>query len=436
MLADAHLAGPFVRVAHPNVAVPEPAPVVGAAPAADSNWDHITLAIGADLAALEADWRSFEAGADGTAFQTYDWLWCWQRHIGAPAGVRPLIVTGRDASGSLVFLFALAVERRGFMRRLTWLGADLCDYNGPLLARDFGARYGARPFADLWARILERVRAVPGVRFDTVDLPKLLDRVGEQANPFLALPTRANASGAWVATLGSDWESYYAATRSGPTRKKERKQLKQLGEHGAVIFAEAGEAETIRPVVETLIGYKSAAFARMGVADNLSQPGYRAFYLDLTTRPSARRLAHVTHLDVGGRVVAASLGLRFGGDYCLVLSSYEDGALSRFGPGRAHLNDLIHHAVDNGFRRFDFTIGDEAYKRDWADVAVVPRDHLRPVTLQGAAVVVSMLGFRALKRFIKQTPALWSLFLQARALKARLSGGAKRPVAAESAEAD
>lgn len=435
-MADIHMEGNLGRVAHDESAAALVARVRESIGVGNSGWADIVLDVSSDLAVLEPTWRAFEAEADGTVFQSYDWLACWQRNIGAPAGVRPAIVTGRDSSGALIFLFPLAVERRRFVRRLTWLGVDLCDYTGPLLAPDFARRFGERPFRALWKRVADLVQSNAGTRFDYVDLPKMLEHVGDQPNPFFALPTRANASGAWVATLAKDWDAYYAATRSGPTRKKERKQLKQLGEHGEVRFDEAMDPEAIRPVVEKLIEYKSAAFQRMGVADSLAKPGYRAFYLDFTTTPSARQVAHVTHLDVGGRVVAAGLGLRYRGDYYLVLSSYENGALARLGPGRAHLNDLIRYAVEHGFRRFDFTIGDEPYKRDWADITVLPRDHIAPATAVGSAIVFSRLGFLTLKRFIKQTPALWSAFLKLRSLKARLTGGAKQPVASEAAETE
>ena len=103
--------------------------------------------------------------------------------------------------------------------------------------------------------------------------------------------------------------------------------------------------------------------------------------------------------------------------------------MARFGPGRAHLNELLRHAVAGQFRRFDFTIGDEPYKRDWSDIVLRPYDHLQPVTIRGAAVVSAKVAFRVTKRFIKQTPALWRLFSKARALKAALSGRAKQPEA-------
>ncbi len=37
------------------------------------------------------------------------------------------------------------------------------------------------------------------------------------------------------------------------------------------------------------------------------------------------------------------------------------------------------------FARFDFTVGDEPYKRDWSDTELRLHDYLAAVTLRGAA---------------------------------------------------
>ena len=82
-------------------------------------------------------WRAFEQTADCTAFQTFEWLATWQRHIGAREGAQPAVVVGRDPGGDILFMLPLAVAKRGYGRELTFLGSDLCDYNAPLLAPDF-----------------------------------------------------------------------------------------------------------------------------------------------------------------------------------------------------------------------------------------------------------------------------------------------------------
>ena len=395
------------------------------APAA--SWSGIAISVVSDLREIEAEWRAFEMQADGTVFQTFDWLAKWHRHIGSPAGVVPAIVVGREAGGAILFLFPLAVEKSRLARRLTWLGATLCDYNGPLLAYEFSARVSAGKFPALWREIFRLLRGSARFRFDFVDLSKMLESVGGQRNPFIALDVHANPSGAYVASLGADWEAYYAAKRSGATRKKERKQLKQLGEHGEVRFVDVADRDAIVASMETLIEQKTRSFARLGVKNNFARPGYREFYLDLTTDPATRDLVHISRLDVGNSIAAASLGLRRGDNYYLVLSSYQDRELARFGPGRAHLNELLRYAVGRSVRSFDFTIGDEPYKRDWSDIVLRPYDHVAAATIRGHAVVAAMLAFRGLKRTIKQTPILWKVFSKARALKGSLSGNARRP---------
>jgi CelD/BcsL family acetyltransferase involved in cellulose biosynthesis len=147
----------------------------------------------------------------------------------------------------------------------------------------------------------------------------------------------------------------------------------------------------------------------MGVEDIFARPGHRDFYLDVATDP-AGGLSHVSRLDVGGATVAANLGLRFRDCYYLLLSSYQDGELARFGPGRAHLHELLRTAIERGFRRFDFTVGDEPYKRDWSDIELTLSDHLAGVTMRGRVVAAASAAYRRAKRFVKQTPAIWRLF--------------------------
>ena len=121
---------------------------------AEGAHEAISLSVHSDLAAIEQEWRRFEETADCTPFQTFDWLSAWQRHVGALNGMTPAIVIARRG-GDIVMLLPLAVQRRGFTRRLTFLGDDLCDYNAPLLAPDFAA-LAARRLRAAVARHVQR----------------------------------------------------------------------------------------------------------------------------------------------------------------------------------------------------------------------------------------------------------------------------------------
>ena len=368
-----------------------------------------------DLAAIERDWRAFEPQADCTVFQSFDWLAAWQRHIGVLNGVTPAIVVERDGAGAIQILLPLAVRKAGIVRELTWLGAELCDYNAPLLAANFSARIDAKRFMALWEEIARCLQAHPSLRYDVVDLEKMPETVGAQQNPMRHLGGTMTPSGAYLTHLTGDWETYYTTKRSSATRRRDRTKRKKLGEFGALTFVTPTDAGDILHTLDTLMAQKARSFAHMGVANLFAKPGHADFYRALAADPATRPLVHVSRLDVGTTAAAVNLALTHRGCYYHLLASYDDGELSRFGPGAAHLHDLLHYAIDHGFKVFDFTIGDERYKRDWCDTEMKLYDYIAPATWRGALVAAPMLAGQRLKRWIKQTPAVWSAFSAARA---------------------
>ena len=382
----------------------------------DAPRSGISLQVHADLEEIGTTWRAFEQQADHTVFQSFDWLAHWQRHVGNLRGTLPAIVTGREADGELLFILQLAIETGGLARRLVWLGSALCDYNAPLIARSFGAHVSAERFLLAWREAIALLQSERRLRFDLVDLEKMPEQIGEQRNPFIDLVVRKHPSGAYVADLPRDWETLYAAKRSSATRKRERRQLRALADHGALGFVDVQDAGERARTIATLLEQKSRVFARMGVVNPFLSAGHREFYLAAARDPALRDLVHISRLDVGSKIAAASVGLTFRSCYYLILSSYDGGEIARLGPGRAHLHELMRYAIARQFTRFDFTVGDEPYKRDWADSELALHDHVAAVTARGAAAAAAIAVFRRAKRAIKQSPGLWQAFCQARAL--------------------
>jgi CelD/BcsL family acetyltransferase involved in cellulose biosynthesis len=361
------------------------------------------ISVHEDLAAIEKEWRAFEQSADCTVFQCFDWLSAWLRHVGMPRGVRPAVVAVRDEAGAMHCLLPLMVEPRGLARRLTFLGSDLCDYNVPLLAPDFPACVGADRFVDLWHDIGAELQRHPGLRFDVICFEKMPERVGNQDNPMLRLPAGLNPNGAYWTPLGDDWESFYTAKRSSSTRRRDRTKRKRLTDFGEVRFVNPQSATEIAASFETMIEQKSRALIRMGADDVFARPGYRAFFREIASRP----IAHLSRLDIGPECAAANLGLIFRGRYYHVIASLGDGEASKFGPGIAHLHELMRYAIEHKCDAFDFTIGDERYKSEWCDGVFRLYDHVAAATWRGVPAAARIAARRGLKRWIKQTPAVW-----------------------------
>jgi CelD/BcsL family acetyltransferase involved in cellulose biosynthesis len=390
-----------------------------ASPAAISSTGRlpVELSLHHDLASIESDWRAFETSADCTVFQTFDWLSTWFRNIGAREGVKPAVVIGRHA-GSILFLLPFALETKGFVRKITWLGSYLCNYNGPVLARDFSRRMSPAQFSEAWREVQQLLRTQLG--HDLVDLEKMPETVGEQANPFVALGVTPHVNDAYLTMLGGDWESYYASKRSASTRKTDRKKRKRMADHGEIQFVTAANRDDAVRTVDALIDEKRRGYAKLGVANMFEWPGYRDFFIDMATGPQSSRLTHLSRFDVGPMTAAANYGLMFRGRYYYILAGYDDGDLARFGPGSAQLQDVIRYALEHGCDVFDFTIGDEPYKREWCDAEIRLCDYVSAVSWRGWLAAAPTVPFRHLKRSIKRNPKAWAFVRKARSMMGSL----------------
>ncbi len=390
----------------------------GRTAAAAAHWPPV-IAVHDDLAAAEATWRTLEANADCTAFQTYDWIATWQTHVGTLTGTVPAIVSGQAGDGRPLFLFAFAIESSRGLKRLTWLASDVCDYNGPMLAHDFAAGLDGERFRSLWRSILDRLAGDPRFHFDYIDLSRMPETIGAVRDPFLALKPDLHPSGAHACALFGDWETFYAAKRSSATRKTTRKKVRAIEKHGPVAFADITETAERQRTLEVLMTQKAQSLARMGADNFFARPGYRDFYRAAISNPAMHDLVHIAQLNVGSNITATSVGLSFGGSFYLILASYDGGPISAHGPGTIHLHELLRDTIEKGYRRFDFTVGDEAYKLDWGDQVIRLFDYLAGRTLRGWALVLATRAYRRAKRAIKQTPVLWHLF---QTVRSRIGG--------------
>lgn len=377
---------------------------------------EINFRIHTSLAAAEDEWRRFEQTAVATPFQRYEWLAAWHRHIGIRAGAVPVIVIGRFPTGETAFILPLAIDKGSALKRLRWLGQDVCDYNAPLLARDFSRRLTPEYFRVVWRKQQAQMQSDGQTRHDWIEFEKMPETIGTEINPFVGLELTPNANSAHIMRLGGDWETFYRDKRSSATRRHDRAKRRHMAEFGDVRFITTTNAADARSTLETLMRQKSLAFARKGIPDMFARPGYREFFLDLASNPATRHLVHVSRIEVGTTDAAANFAIVHGDCYYHILSSYCDGRLTRLGPGALHLRELMGHAIKLGLRTFDFTIGDERYKSEWCDERLRLFDYSAATTWRGLPASALSAARRRLKRYIKQTPAVWRTVSQLRAV--------------------
>jgi len=101
-------------------------------------------------------------------------------------------------------------------------------------------------------------------------------------------------------------------------------------------------------------------------------PALAAFNRQVVRELVASGLGRVSTVRAGGRPVSISIDFKLGPRYVGHNSAY-DPEMSAYGPGQAHLYEVLRYALSEGAVEFDMRAGDYPYKRKWANAERVTR---------------------------------------------------------------
>jgi CelD/BcsL family acetyltransferase involved in cellulose biosynthesis len=390
-----------------GVAVPlDGSPIETAVSTTGRNVLIAAVEIAHDLAAAEPVWRRLESeGALTTPYQSYDFLAAWQRHVGAPGGVAPLIATAYDAAGRPVLLWPLGRTDQGPFRVLRYLGGKHAGINFALWLPDAAASVTA---ADL-RLIINRIAAADG-RIDLIALHRQPVQWKGYVNPLLLLPHQASPSDSCSADLAASEETTAGVLMSRSLRKQLRsKDRKLIGLSGYRYFRAATPQE-----IDRLLGWffpvKARHLAAQGLANAFAEPGVEDFVRDICRRGLAegRPLAELHAIEAEGELLAVFAGTGDDQRFSAMFNTYTNGPLARYSPGLVLLNQMIANLSRRGFTRFDLGVGDARYKRSFCREMEPLFDSFLPLTAKGQLAAIYARAGTAIKRNIKRTPRLSS----------------------------
>ena len=368
----------------------------------------IRLELHEELQAARGDWQALEADVSCSPFQTFAWSHAWRSHVEHAAGLRPLIVAGRDETGRVQMILPLALRKQGPLTILEWLAGDHATYTGGLFERSLLDSLDQSRFHHLWSKIIDQLPPFDIARFMTQ-----VPLVDGQVNPTAQLGSRENASPYFCITLDADWDSFHRERRSRTTRRSERRRERQLGELGVLKFDAHYQGPLLEQATEVIFSQRSARFAEQGIRDFLGDPGMADFYRALTkmTTKTHGIEGFVSTLRVGDTIAAGLLNIiHKNKNYALVSSMTTDEELRKPSPGEILMRNTLKHCCEKGLEAYDCGGGYDIYKDSWSDIKFHTLDTVLPRSMLGFAYAGSYNGFLAAKSHIKQSPALWKAF--------------------------
>lgn len=392
----------------PVIPLEEEARWLPAEPAEAASVPGIAVEMTNDMAALEAEWLGFQDRAAGTFFQTYQWCSAWMASAGAAAGAEPIIVTGRDPSGDLLFILPFCARRRLGCRVLEWMGGQQMTYGYGLYDRRFLRRAPAWFAAEGWT-VLAQMKGIDAI--DLADMPAVWE--GHE-HPMTSWFSFAGRNLSYVLRLGQDYETVYARKRSGETRRGNRKRDAKLLKAAKIEVGLPKDRAETHQLIEEMFEQQKSRLAESGIHGvfNAQERQFVHRLIDLPDHMQPILLPYYMKAD--GELEAVALGGHYGGGYWALISSLGSPRLRRYSPGDALLRRTIEACCGRGLKFFDFSTGSFDYKLAWADEQIKLFHGVRGLTVQGYVWALQRCLALATKRFIKRTPLLWSTLARAR----------------------
>jgi len=368
----------------------------------------LTWRVGNDASILTEYQRLSRAGATVSPSQSGAWVGAWLRHV-APDH----LIAIAEADKQPIMALALEIERQGPLKVAQFMGGRHACGNFPPVTT-------AHAVADL-VQLLELLKRAISKRMPDIDvlsLERLTARYDGITNPLLSLPHLPSPNLALAVDLTGGFDGVLGRSSGKRKKKKHRSQTRKFEAVGPFRRIRATTPAEVKTALDAFFAMKEIRFRQKGIEDVFSDPKVRAFFIDLfTSALTAARPSFVMHgLEVAGTLRAVTGSSVADNRLVCEFGAITEDELAHASPGDFLFFDNIREACDDGFAVYDFSVGDEPYKRQWCDIEIVQYDAFVPLTMRGYALAAVMRAQNRAKSLIKNNPLVWKM---AKALRKR-----------------
>lgn len=321
-----------------------------------------------EFAALKPCWSALLARSRAnTIFLTWEWLYTWWQHFGAPERACRLAIVVAERAGAVVGIAPLYVHRqlvKGVLplKSLQWLGSG-----------EVGSDYLdiiAEPECELDAcsavyREIERL---------DWDLVRLTEVPADSARlshlrALFSLDKKYECRDGreyrcpYIELAGHSWESY-EQTLSANMRYNLRRRAKQAFQQLKASVARVESAQQIAPMLDEILALHARRWQARGGSDGFCGERIRAFHHSVAHRLYERGWLRLYLLSIDGRAVAGIYGMEYGDTFSFYQSGF-DPAWDRNSVGMVLMRETVAEAIARDITVYDFLHGTEEYKYKW-----------------------------------------------------------------------
>jgi len=146
-----------------------------------------------------------------------------------------------------------------------------------------------------------------------------------------------------------------------------RRQIKKLASIGEVKFIHSKEFDEKKNILETMIEQKEERYKQTNVWNMFKLNYYKNFYSDLIKSDFYFLKLHISAIKVGKNFISTHFGFIDDKTFYYLMPSFDNKRFKSFSGGNILLENLIHYTQSKNINVFDFTIGNENYKKKWTN---------------------------------------------------------------------
>ncbi len=327
----------------------------------------------------------------------------WVRHWAATVNT-DMFLAIISSAGRPVLALALEVVESGPFRIARFPGGHHANGNFPVFDPGHAASV-----ADMEALVASIRKARPDI--DLLALERLLPDLDGAANPLRALPHFDSPNLSLAVDLTGGFDALLARASGKRKRKKHRSQKRKFEAVGPFRRIAANTPEDVARLLETFYAMKQLRFEKMGIANVFASAEVRSFFRSLFVGALGQTPPpFVLHgLEVAGKLRAVTGSSRCGRRLICEFGAIVEDDLAHASPGDYLFFENIQEACADGIQVYDYSVGDEPYKRLWCDLETRHFDVVVPLSAKGRLPALQMRLFARLKHVIKTSPLVWKL---------------------------
>ena len=352
--------------------------------------------------ALKKDWENLELNSYNYCFQSYEWFENWVNNLRFNNQNYSLCIAVVKYKSKVICIFPFEIVEKFKLKILKWVGDNQSDYCSPILSKDYS--FDKEKFNYLFQEVLKVIKNI-----DIVYLIKQPENIYGLKNPFVLFLNNHLDSKTYYILLPKKWEDYNNQILKKNFHIQNLRKKKSLKKIGNLKFKILNNKEEKIKILDKVFIQKNIRLTAKGTKDILKQHDLN-FYKEFERKNLKNLKTQLSYLALDNEIMSIHWGIIYKKRFYYLLPSIKDSKFNKYSPGRLLVSLLIRWSISKKLEVFDFTLGEESYKKSWSNKDSYLYNYVKLNTLKGL-YLFPLIKFKLFLKSFDKTNYLRKLLL-------------------------